>query len=365
MVNDKAPKSKRSDPALAERRALIKQLETERETKVIAYVTSTRQGLEVQMAQDIIRQIYPHLQEIQKRSRHGKPKIDLFIYSNGGDTTVPWRLVSLLREFTDELSVLVPFRAFSAATLTAMGANRIIMHPMGTLGPTDPTVNGPFNPLLDPSNPRGSRLGVSVEDVTAYLQLVKEDAGITHEDELVQTFNLLAQQVHPLALGNVKRILSQSRSLATKLLSMHMNKSSDGHKIQDIVESLTSKLFYHGHPISRVEAKDQIGLESVEFAQPRIETIMWDLYLTYEKQLELLQPFNLGEIFFAAHPSFASEKPGTSLAMPIATAKLVFLESLHCTDVCSMDYEIIGVRTPDFKTAMTLVQHRNGWQKES
>jgi len=347
--------------ALEGRRDLIRQIEAARGTQLVCYVTSTRPGLEVAMAQDVIRQIYPHLEKIKASARHGLPKLDLFIYSNGGDTTVPWRLVSLLREYTLELSVLVPFRAFSAATLTALGANKIVMHPMGTLGPTDPTVNGPFNPR-DPVTQRN--IGVSVEDVTAYLQLVKEDAGITHEDELVQTFNLLAEQVHPLALGNVKRILSQSRSLATKLLSMHMNKTSDGHKIQDIVESLTSKLFYHGHPISRVEARDQIGLESVDFATEEVAALMWELYLRYETELELLTPFNSAQDFMVANPSFATQPAGTSLTTPTKVAKLAYVESAAASVVSVLEYELMGVRTPDMKTAVSLLQKRTGWQDE-
>lgn len=357
----KPPRAGAPVSALLRRRDLIRQIEQARGTKVVCYVTSTRPGLEVSMAQDVIRQIYPHLEKIKGASGHALPKLDLFIYSNGGDTTVPWRLVSLLREYTQDLSVLVPFRAFSAATLTALGANKIVMHPMGTLGPTDPTVNGPYNPR-DPVTQRN--MGVSVEDVTAYLQLVKEDAGITHEDELVQTFNLLAQQVHPLALGNVKRILSQSRSLATKLLSMHMNKTSDGHKIQDIVESLTSKLFYHGHPISRVEARDQVGLESVEFASKNVADLMWALYLGYEAELELMSPFSAAQAFMAANPSFATQPPGFSHTMPPTIAKLAYVESAAASVVSILEYELLGVRTPDMKTAVSLVQKRSGWQDE-
>lgn len=115
-----------------ERVALIEQIETERESHLISYITSTRQGLEVSMAMDSIRKIYEHLRFIKKSKK--KAKVDLFIHSNGGDGTVPWRLVTLIREYADTFSVLIPHRAFSAATLTALGADSIVMHPMGMLG---------------------------------------------------------------------------------------------------------------------------------------------------------------------------------------------------------------------------------------
>ncbi len=212
---------------------LIKKLQVERDNSfVITYITSIRQGLDVRMSIDIIRKIYDHLQYIPNDKR-GKVNIDLFLCSNGGDGTVPWKLVTLIREYAKKFSVIVPFRAFSAATLTALGADEIVMHSMGMLGPTDATVANPFNPD-DPLAP-GKKIGISGEDVTSFITLIKEDVGITHEDELVQAFNKLPEKIHPLALGNVKRSLSQSSMMAKKLLQLHMKGEEDSHKIHEIV----------------------------------------------------------------------------------------------------------------------------------
>jgi hypothetical protein len=261
---------------------IIKEIEKERNTKVITYITSTRSNLEVQMAIDAVRKIYEHLKGFSSNGE--KVDIDLFIVSNGGDGTVPWRLVTLIREYSKTFSVLIPYRAFSAATLTALGADKVIMHPMGMLGPTDSTVTNQFNPS-NPANPT-QKLGISVEDVTAYISLIKEDAGITHEDELVVAFNKLSENIHPLALGNVKRSLAQSRMMAEKLLTLHMKNSKDQHEINEIVEKLTSKLYYHGHPINRNEAREHIGIRTVENANPKVEQLMWNLFLEYEKEIK-------------------------------------------------------------------------------
>ena len=53
---------------------------------------------------------------------------------------VAWRFVNALRERVERFSVLVPQDAFSAATLLALGADEIVMHPYGCLGPVDVTV---------------------------------------------------------------------------------------------------------------------------------------------------------------------------------------------------------------------------------
>jgi ClpP class serine protease len=177
-----------------QRLKLIEGIEKERGSKVITYVTNTRRNMQVQMAMDSVRRVYDHLE-----AGESTKQVDLFLHSDGGEGTVPWRLVTLIRERAERFAVLVPFRAFSAATLTALGADEVVMHPMGMLGPTDPTVANPFNPR-DEMNP-ARVIGISVEDVTAYIALIKEDAGIQHEDELVQAFNRLTDKVHPLALG--------------------------------------------------------------------------------------------------------------------------------------------------------------------
>ena len=66
-------------------------------------------------------------------------KLDLFLRTNGGHTEVPWRASPSLREFCDEFHVLIPHRATSSGTLTAMGGDTIVMTPLGVLGPIDPS----------------------------------------------------------------------------------------------------------------------------------------------------------------------------------------------------------------------------------
>ena len=113
---------------------LLQALEAERGTNVITYVTSTRDNLNTSMAMDVVPILYRHLVDLPGDNDRA---IDLLLHTNGGDGVVPWRIVTLIREFCSNFAVLVPNRAFSAGTLTALGADKIIMHPMGMLGPTD------------------------------------------------------------------------------------------------------------------------------------------------------------------------------------------------------------------------------------
>jgi hypothetical protein len=268
-----------------ERVTLIEKLQALRSDRLcIAYVTSTRGNHEVAMADDVVRLIYDHLEAGRTKAQSG---VDLLIHSNGGQGTVPWRIVSLVREYTDKFAVLVPHRAFSAATLLAMGADEIIMHKMGMLGPIDPSVANPFNP----PNPQaaGQMLPISVEDVTAYFRLVQDEIGIRHEDELVQALLALTEKIHPLALGNVQRSHQQARMMARKLLKQHMTAEQE-HEIDQLIDNLKSNLFYHGHPINRKEAKDDLKLKVVK-APDDLAGAMWTLYEAYESALKFQESF--------------------------------------------------------------------------
>lgn len=283
-----APASSSPAPATDrdKRLALIRQIEANRGGRLLlSYVTSTRPGFEVQISDDVLAFFHQSLEAGKAKTEKG---VDLFLHSNGGSGTAPWRIVNLIREYTKDFTVLVPHHAFSAGTLIALGANKIIMHKMGCLGPIDPSVTNAFNPT-HPQNP-GVPVPISVEDVSAYFTLLKQDIGIQHEDELIQAVLALTEKIHPLALGNVQRSHHQSRMIARKLLRKHKQKAENEHEIDKLIENLKSNLYYHGHPINREEARIDLGLP-VENASPTLEPLIWELYEEYSRVLKMSEPF--------------------------------------------------------------------------
>ena len=63
--------------------------------------------------------------------------IHLFIKSDGGSGQVSLRLVNLLRQHCRQLVALVPLECASAATMIALGADRILMGPTAYLTAVD------------------------------------------------------------------------------------------------------------------------------------------------------------------------------------------------------------------------------------
>ncbi len=328
-----------------ERKRLIGQIQELGGFKFVSYITSTRLGYGCQMQMDAVRRLYEHLDGMKH------DKLALFIHSDGGDGTVPWRLVTLLREYSSKLFVLVPFRAFSAATLTALGADKIVMHPMGMLGPTDPTVANDFNP----TDPRGNRIGIGVEDVAAFLALAKDDLDL-NQDGQVETLRVLADKVHPLALGNVKRSQAQSRMMAQKLLGLHMDLEAERSKVETIIDSLTSKLYFHGHPINKDEAQ-QLGLKVERNPSSELLDLMWRLYLDYEEEMELSTPFRPTDMFSAAVPDPIVDP----IALPRVTLQRARIESDDRADCLEQTLLISGLRQASYEVSISVNIESESW----
>ena len=71
---------------------------------------------------------------------------------------------------------------------------------------------------------------------------------------------------------------------------MHTDDSKE-HEIDQLIDTLKSNLFFHGHPINREEARTDLKLK-VEIPSAYLESKMWELYIQYEKDLKLSEPFN-------------------------------------------------------------------------
>ncbi|MGA7783651.1 MAG: hypothetical protein WB997_03305 [Candidatus Acidiferrales bacterium] len=271
-----------------ERQQAIQAIEAERGSRVICYLTGDRQPqLETKIGMDV----FPFFYDLC--TKLGKPQnVDLFLYSTGGATMASWGLVNLLHEFFDSFSVLIPFKAYSSATLLALGANEIVMTRAGQLSPVDPTITSHFNPTISlaPNSPP-QFLPVSVEDVIGFLDLVRKEAKVASEDNLTQLVQTLAADVRPLALGSVYRAKEQIKMLARKLLEFHMKGEAEKPKIDAIVAALTRELYSHDYVITRKEAKDLLGLKIASCSE-KLETNMMTLFQLYAEDLQLRNAYS-------------------------------------------------------------------------
>jgi len=262
------------------RHDLIAAIEAERDSKVITYFLGDRQGAAAQIAEDAVRPMYDHLQVVPSSAKN----IDLFLYSVGGFTDIPWRIVTMIREFTNRFTVLVPYKAMSAATMIALGADEIVMGRKGELGPIDPQLN------IRRGGEGGTAVHeqIAVEDIMAYVRFLREKAGLTDQSALTGPLSALAGKLDPWTLGQINRAHSHIRTVARKLLTARKENAFDEQKIQVIVDTLAEKTYQHGHAIGRQEAQE-IGLKVIQ-PPDNMEGILWDLYQAYEGVCRLREP---------------------------------------------------------------------------
>ncbi|MEK6657039.1 MAG: hypothetical protein AABY58_06305 [Nitrospirota bacterium] len=268
--------------SLKDRVELIEQIEKHRKSRLISYITGDRQPFATKIADDVIPMFERHLQKVGESNT-----ISLFLYTRGGDMLAPIRLAKLIRNYCKNFEVIVPYRAHSAGTLLAMGADKIVMGKMSELSPVDPSTGHPFNPK-NPLNPQ-QPIEISVEDVNSYFLFAKEKAGVKDE-RMGEIYTQLTAHLHPLAIGHVYRGYRMSKMIVERLLKLHMNAEKDAKKIERIIDNLTNLICIHHYPITKDEAK-QIGLK-IDECKKDVEKSVWQLYESYAQEMELENPFN-------------------------------------------------------------------------
>ncbi len=265
---------------MSDRRLLFSELEEARRSRVLVYFTGDRRGLETRIHPEVLDFFVHHLDAIGDVR-----KISLYLYTRGGDTLGAWSILNLVRQFCDELEVIVPSKAHSAGTLMCLGADTILMTKQATLGPIDPSVETPLNPAV-PGAPNPGKVPVSVEDVNGFVDFARSVT--TDEHNLSQALSSLAAAVHPLVLGKAFRARAQIRMLARKLMG---SRYVDEQRIERILAFLCSESGSHDYTINRREAQNELGL-AVEKPDDAQYKLIKALYDDIAAELELAAPYD-------------------------------------------------------------------------
>jgi len=265
----------------AERVELYGRIEEHRKRPLLVYVTSKRAGIFAHMATDAV----PCIIEQIDRLPEGSNAVDFLIASYGGDPMVAWRILTLLRQRLGEKSdvaVLIPQSAYSAATLVALGANSIVIHPNGHLGPVDMqiTTYGDWGPT-----------SFSTEDISAFLDFVRDNLRITDQEHIRALFEHACKEVGSLGIGFTARSSKLAADLAERLLSMHMRDDEGKTRIHSIVENMSRKFQSHAYPVSRSEAIE-LGLQVTKERDEKLEGLMWKVWLDVAQELQEDSPFD-------------------------------------------------------------------------
>ena len=305
---------------------LIREIEERRQSHLIAYSLSDRVGAQAQIGEDAVRPFYDHLLAIEADSQR-RNKIDMFLYSRGGGVEVPWRIVSTVREFCDEFAVLIPYKAHSAATMIALGADEIVMGKKGELGPIDPSAT-----VTHESGGQQRQESINVEDMMSFISFLRDRANLTDQDALSSNVSVLAQKLQPWIIGGMYRTHAHMNLVARKLLDSRKIKIEES-KANNIIKALVEEIYLHGHAIGRKEASG-MGLPVCNPDQ-EVERLIWDLFTQYEEYMHINQPID--------PRTFIPEEVDEYTEANLITA---CIESTHLLHVFSGDLKARRVRQP-------------------
>jgi hypothetical protein len=293
---------------LTDRQEKYKRIEAYRKRPLIVYATSTRPNLNAMMAADSIREFIDQINAIGDGD-----EVDVLINSTGGDPLTAWKLMSLLRERFKRVSVLVPYMAFSAATIFALGADEIVMHPHASLGPIDPQI------IM--KQPDGSLRQFAYEDVGAFLRFLEGDAKVKDQAHVSSVIERLFAVVDPVNVGAAKRASELSADIGERLLFMHMRESSDQGRPRQIAENLNKSFFAHGDAVSRSRAKElQLKIAN---ENPELEELIWKAYLGLESFMELRKPWNPLVTYLSVPEAAASVEHSAAIRLPADTPPMI------------------------------------------
>jgi hypothetical protein len=218
-ITDERRATATKPPVLMEKtQQLIQKLSTLLGEPVISYWNSTKGSI---CSNDVVG-LYALLRDAGQVER-----LTLFIKSDGGSGQAALRMVNLLRRYVRHLTILAPLECQSAATMLALGADRILMGPLAHLSAVDTSLTHDLSPI-DRDN---DRVSVSNDELLRIIRLWTEQA----KDSTTNPYAALFPYVHPLVIGAVDRSSALSTRICEEILSYHMEDLERAREISNVL----------------------------------------------------------------------------------------------------------------------------------
>jgi ClpP class serine protease len=152
--------------------------------------------------------------------------LHLMLASPGGDGEVAVRLVRAAQARCKRLTVIVPDRAKSAATLLCLGSHEILMGPTSDLGP------------VDPQFPFGDYDLVSAKDIIAAVERALND--VAQRPDTYALHSAMLSEVNALKVEQARSALDRTDDLVREALQSNPDRTRQ--EVDDLVKALHEPL---------------------------------------------------------------------------------------------------------------------------
>jgi len=244
------------------RKPIIKRLQRRLKAKVITYTASPFHPASTIMIQDV-----PSFEDLLRTSSSAEEGY-LILNSPGGDGNAAEKILMMCRQrFTKSFNVIVPDYAKSAATMLALGSDKIFMGYLAELGPIDPQFRtAPLGP------------GIPARSLIDGLELIRDK--IKNKNDPVQMYAPMLYRIRPEVLVNAQNAIDGARDFAKKWLKKYMLKKNPS-QADRVAEWLSEGKKYksHGKVIDFKEAHDvlKLNVEKID-SNSKLWTDIWELY---------------------------------------------------------------------------------------
>lgn len=217
-------------------------------------------------------------------------------------------LMMCRQRFTKTFNVIIPDYAKSAATMLALGSDKMLMGYLAELGPIDPQIRTTTGPTIP------------ARSLIDGLELIRDK--IKNKKDPVQMYIPMLYQIRPEIVVNAQNAIDHSEEFAKKWLKKYMLK---GNKTQadKVAEWLSGGKKYksHGKVIDFTEAKKVLKL-NVDRIDPAsaLWSDIWELYCRSIAFLQKGQKVGAAKLYESASVSFTLNlqimRPKVSITPP-------------------------------------------------
>ncbi|MEW6438010.1 MAG: hypothetical protein AB1508_12675 [Pseudomonadota bacterium] len=277
---------------LSKRQELIKKIEkklTEKykaENKLISYIIRFGHAKAMMSSADIA-----SLASILASVKHAD-QLNVILHGPGGDGSIVEKMVEMCRDHlprhSQVLRVIVPNIAKSAATVFALGADKIIMGYCSELGPIDPQV-----PVVNSGVTQFISAWAYVE---AREKLMEKIAEAVKKNEPTVGFLTQLTGLNVPFIQEMENLIHFAEDTATRLLTKYMlteriaDVAQREAKAREIAGKLLSKKLFpiHGHFINAQRAQKDLELDvDILDRTDDLWALIWEYYLRAELQMNI------------------------------------------------------------------------------
>jgi len=207
--------------------------------------------------------------------------IDFLLNSPGGEINATEKLVTMLRKRFDNIRLVVPNQAKSAATMIALASDQILMGYLSELGPIDSQIPVP--------NPDGTIQLLPAQSVIDGIDLLGDRiAEAKKEGKPLEHYVSMAHRIDPNLWDLAIKAQTLSSQFAQKWLTQFMCKGDDELAKKITGEFMNVKKFLsHGRMISVEDAKKILPKETIVELDKNdpLWNLIWELYVRLEWRL--------------------------------------------------------------------------------